>query len=100
MTKRDACRLSRSAAGAIRKRAVRAVVEQSMSRKDAALFFGVTPESVCPWMKACRSGGEKALCDKLLGRPEGQKSDGGQAAGIRGSIVGRCPGQLRLPGFL
>ncbi len=100
MAKLDTCKLSRFATGAIRKRAVRAVVEQSMSRKDAVLFFGVTPESVCLWMKACRSGGGKALCDKLLGRPEGQKPTGDHAAGICGSIVGRCPGQLCSPGFL
>ncbi len=100
MTKQDTRKLSRSAAEAIRKQVVRAVVEQDMSQKDAARIFGVTPESVCLWMKAYRAGGEKALCNKPLGRPKGQKLTALQAAGIRKSIVGRCPDQLRLPGFL
>jgi transposase len=100
MTKQDTRKLSRSAAEAIRKQVVRAVIGQGMSQKGAAQIFGVTPESVCLWMKAYRTGGEKALCNKPLGRPKGQKLTEAQAAGIRKSIVGRCPDQLRLPGFL
>jgi transposase len=100
MTKQGTRKLSRLAAEAIRKQVVRAVVGQGMSQKDAAKVFGVTPESVCLWMKAYRNGGEKALSNKPLGRPKGQKLTEVQAAGIRKSVIGRCPDQLRLPGFL
>jgi transposase len=100
MTKQDTRKLSRSAAEAIRKQVVRAVLDQGIRQKEAARIFGVTPESVCLWIKKFRVGGEKALCNKALGRPKGQKLTSAQAAGIRKSVVGRCPDQLRLPGFL
>ena len=100
MTKQNTRKLSRSAVEAIRKQVVRTVTDGGMSQKEAAWLFGVTPESVCTWMRAYRNGGEKALHNKPLGRPKGQKLTGVQAAGIRKSIIGRCPDQLRLPGFL
>ena len=100
MTKQNTRKLSRSAVEAIRKQVVRVVTDEGMSQKETARLFGVTPESVCAWMKAYRNGGEKALRNKPLGRPKGQKLTEVQAAGIRKSIIGRCPDQLRLPGFL
>lgn len=51
-------------------------------------------------MKAYRSGGEKALRTKPLGRPKGTRLTDAQAAGIRKSVIGKCPDHLRLPGFL
>ena len=100
MKKQETRKLPRSAVEAIRKQVVRAVVVQGMSQKDAAQTFGVTRESVCHWMKAYRLGGEKALANKPLGRPKGQRVSEAQAAGIRKSVIGHCPDQLRVPGFL
>jgi transposase len=100
MTKQNTRKLSRSAVEANRKQVVRVVTDEGMRQKEAARLFGVTPESVCAWMKAYRNGGEKALRNKPLGRPKGQKLTEVQAAGVRKSVIGRCPDHLRLPGFL
>jgi transposase len=56
--------------------------------------------AVCLWVKAYRNGGEKALKTKRQGRPAGGKLTKEQAAGIKKSILGRCPDQLGLPGLL
>ena len=100
MTKQDTRKLPRVAVEAIRIRVIRAVVNEGVSQKEAARLFGITPTSVCRWMKAYHAKGEKALRNKPLGRPKGQKLTEVQAAGIRKSVIGRHPDQLRLPGFL
>ena len=100
MTKQDTRKLPRVAVEAIRKQVVRVVTDEGMRQKEAARLFGVTPTSVCGWMKAYHAKGEKAPRNKPLGRPKGQKLTEVQAAGIRKSVIGRCPDQLRLPGFL
>ena len=100
MTNRDTRTLSRSAAEALRFKVVHAVVEGGMLQKEAARVFGVSTVSVCNWLKAYKNGGENALCTKRLGRPSGKRLTSEQAAGIRKSVIGRCPDQLRLPGLL
>jgi transposase len=100
MPKHDTRKLPRIAVEAIRIKTVRAVVDQGMSQKEAAGIFGVTTTSVCLWVKAYRENGEKALRNKPLGRPRGQRLTAVQAAGIRKSIVERCLDQPRLPELL
>ena len=99
MQKQDTRRLPRVAVEAIRKRVV-AAVQGGMAQKDAAKLFGVTTTSVRLWMRAFRENGEKGLDNKRLGRPKGGKLTDRQAQGIRKSIVGGCPDQLGMPGFL
>jgi len=100
MTKSDTRKLSRSAQEAIRHKAVQAVVEGGMTQTGAAKVFGVSRTSVCLWVKAYQESGEAALKTRRQGRPKGGLLGASQAAGIRKSILGRCPDQLRLPGFL
>jgi transposase len=66
MTKQDTRKLPRVAAEALRYKAVNAVVNQGMRQKEAARIFEVTQTSLSLWMKAYRSGGEKALRTKPL----------------------------------
>ena len=100
MTNQDPRTLPRIAAEAIRMKVVNAVTNEGMSQKEAAGIFAVTRTSVSLWMKAYRSGGEKALRTKPLGRPRGKRLTDAQASRIRKSVIGKCPGQPRLPGFL
>jgi transposase len=100
MTKTDTRKLSRSAQEAIRHKAVQAVAEGRMTQTGAAKVFGVSRTSVCLWVKAYHERGESALKTKRQGRPKGGALGASQATGIRKSILGRCPDQLRLPGFL
>ena len=99
MKTQDTRKLPRVAAEVIRKKVV-AAVEGGMSQKDAANLFGVTATSVCLWMKKYRELGESGLNTKQLGRHKGCKLTSEQAQGIRKSIIGKSPDQLKLPGFL
>jgi len=100
MTKTDTRKLSRSAQEVIRHKAVQAVIEGRMTQTGAAKVFGVSRTSVCLWVKAYHERGEAALKTSRQGRSKGGLLGASQAAGIRKSILGRCPDQLRLPGFL
>ena len=97
---KDGRKLTRSAQDAVRRKAVQAVVSGRMTQTAAAEIFGVTRVSVCLWVNAYRAGGETALQSKRKGRPGGWKLTKTQAASIRKSILGKNPGQLRLPGLL
>jgi transposase len=96
----DARKLTRSAQDAIRRKAVKAVVEGKMSQTAAAAVFGASRTSVCLWVKAYRLGGEAALISKSKGRPKGGKLTKTQMESIKKSVLGKNPEQLRLPGLL
>jgi transposase len=96
----DGRKLTPSAQDAVRRKAVQAVVSGRMTQTATAELFGVTRTSVCLWVKAFRQGGEAALQSKRKGRPSGGKLSKTQAESIRKSVLGKNPGQLRLPGFL
>lgn len=100
MKRTDTRKLSRSAQEALRFRAVRAVVVQGMTQREAATLFEVSENSVSSWVRAYRSGGESVLRTRPLGRPKGTALSAEQAASIRKSVVGKCPDQLCLPGML
>lgn len=100
MTDTDTRKLSRSAQEAIRMKVVRAVILEGMSQVEVSRVFGVSRVAVYHWVKAYRDGGAKALRTKRQGRPVGGKLTNEQASGIKKSILGRCPDQLRLPGLL
>jgi transposase len=95
----DARSLSPSAQAALRKRAVKAHVEDGMKQCDVAKAFHVSAEIVCKWVRAYRTGGEAAL----EGKSRGRKRQSGclltdvQAAAIRKLIIDHCPEQLKLP---
>ncbi|MGL4825476.1 MAG: IS630 family transposase [Alphaproteobacteria bacterium] len=83
----------------IRRKAVGAVLG-GMSQSEAARVFGVSRTSLWTWVKAYRAEGEKALTSKKRGRKKAGALTAVQAASIRKSVIGKNPGQLRLPGFL
>jgi transposase len=95
----DARSLAPAAQGALRVRAVRAVVD-GMSQTEAAAVFGVTRQAVGKWMRAYRQGGEAALTPKKRGPKGGGKLKGWQAATICNIIRDRHPEQLKLPFYL
>lgn len=83
----------------IRRKAVRAIIG-GMSQVEAARVFAVSRTSLWAWVKAYRAEGDKALISKKRGRKKAGALTVEQAAGIRKSVIGKNPGQLRLPGFL
>lgn len=56
--------------------AVRAVVDEGMTKPEAMARFGIaSPSSFKRWLKAYREGGPEALRPKPKGRPKGAKAE-------------------------
>jgi len=97
MSIQDARRLSPEAQEDLRRRVVRAVVEQEMSQAEAVRTFGVSKTAVHNWIVKYRSQGARALKSKPRGRPKRSRLEGWQAATTVNLISDRCPDQLKLP---
>lgn len=97
METKDARRLSPQAQEDLRRRVVRAVVDQGMTQAEAVHTFGIGRTSVHNWIKAYRGGGAPALASKKRGRPARSRLAGWQAATVVNLVKDRCPDQLRLP---
>ena len=80
MSIQDARRLSPEAQEDLRRRVVRAVVEQEMSQAEAVRTFGISKTAVHNWLVKYRSGGSRALKSKPRGRPKRSRLKGWQAA--------------------
>jgi len=93
----DARSLSAEAKEDLRRRVVRAVVDEGMSKAEAVRVFGVGKTALFGWLKAYRERGEKGLRGKKLGRPKRSTLAGHQAATTVRLISDRCPDQLKLP---
>ena len=65
----DARRLSPAAQEDLRQRVVHAVMEQDLSKAEAARTFGISRTSVHTWVSAYLRRGERALRSKPRGRP-------------------------------
>jgi transposase len=98
----DARKLSPEAQEALRKRAVAAAVESTMTQSAVAAAFGVSQNIVSQWVKRFQAEGEVALAARKKGPPKGTGAllTPVQAALIRKMIIDRCPEQLKLPFFL
>ena len=97
-TKRDARSLDLYGKEDLRRRVVRAVLDESLSKAEAARLFGVSRTSVHSWVDLYEQGGEDGLTPGRPGRPRGDgQLNGWQAATIVNLITDRCPDQLRLP---
>ena len=83
----------------IRRKVINAVVG-GMKQVEAARIFGVSRTSIWSWMRAYRNLGKDGLRSHKRGRKKGASLNARQAASIRKSVIGKNPGQLRLPGFL
>jgi len=93
----DARRLPPAAQEDLRRRVVRAVREQGLSKVEAARTFGVSRASIHTWVKVVATGGEAALRARKRGPKPHCRLAGHQAATVVRLIEDRCPDQLRLP---
>jgi len=81
----------------LRRRVVRAVLEQGLSKAAAARVFGVSRTSVHAWINLYLQGGADGLTPKRTGRPKGGgRLQGWQAATIVNLIKDNCPEQLKM----
>jgi transposase len=97
MSAHDARKLSPEAQEDLRRRVVRAVVENGISQVEAVRTFGISKTAVYNWTVKYRSRGEQALKARPRGRPRRSRLAGWQAATTVRLITGRCPDQLKLP---
>ena len=97
-TKQDARKLDLIGKEDLRRRTVRAVIEQDLSKAEAARVFGVSRTSVHSWLGLYQENGEEGLVPKRPGRPKcGGRLQGWQAATIVNIIKDHCPDQLKMP---
>lgn len=97
-TKHDARSLDLFGKEDLRRRTVRAVLEEGLSKAEAARVFDVSRTSVHTWVGLYDECGEDGLTPRRPGRPRGGgRLQGWQAATIVNLITDRCPDQLKLP---
>ena len=99
MKKVDARSISPSAQEHLRQLALKGVLD-GKKQKEVALVLGLTPETICRWVKAYRLQGQEALKSKQKGRPPGGKLLPWQAAQIAKTVIDHHPEQLKLPFYL
>ena len=93
----DARTLSAEAQEDLRKRVVRAVVEEGMSKAEAVRTFQVSKTAIHNWVQGYETDGEAALQARKRGRPPETRLTARQAATVVRLIRDRCPDQLKLP---
>jgi transposase len=96
MKKPDARSLSSEAQQALRERAVKAVVEQGVSRAEAARLFGVSRQTVSGWVSRFRSDGEAALAARKRGAPPTALLDPDQRRRLLDALNGHTPEEFDL----
>jgi len=97
-TRQDARKLDVVGKEDLRRRVVGAVLEQGLSKAEAARVFGVSRTSVHSWLALYDGHGEDGLTPKRPGRPRGGgQLQGWQAATIVNLIKDHCPEQLKMP---
>jgi transposase len=101
MTDEDARSLPGAAQAALRKRAVRAVLD-GMTQAEAARVFGVHHNAVNRWVRRYRQGGWDGLGERRRGRRPGEQPalSVGQQQEVIALVRESTPDQLGLPGFL
>jgi transposase len=92
----DGRSLSAEAKEALRKRAVRAVLEGA-THEEAATLFGVARGTVTRWMKQYDAQGEAGLAAKRIGRPPQPTLSEAQATLITDLVCRHPPDELGLP---
>jgi transposase len=101
MTDEDARSLPGAAQAALRKRAVRVVLD-GMTQAEAARVFGVHPNAVNRWIKRYREGGWDGLSERRRGRRAGEQPvlAAPQQQEVIALVRESTPDQLGRPGFL
>jgi transposase len=95
--KTDGRQLSPQAQENLRRRVVRAILEQRMSQVEAVRVFGVGRTSIHNWLRAVEQSGTTALKAHKRGPKPHSRLAGHEAATIVRMIEDRCPDQLHLP---
>lgn len=95
----DTRKLSQDTQEALRKRAIKLVVVDQKSAREAARAVGVLRTSVYRWLIAYRAKGEVGLTKKLRGRRAGDqpKLSALQCKIIQRFITDKSPEQLKMP---
>ena len=97
-TKQDARKLDLIGKEDLRRRTVQAVIQEGLSKAEAARVFGVSRTSVHWWIDLYQESGEDGLTPKRPGRPKcGGRLKGWEAAAIVNIIKDHCPDQLKMP---
>lgn len=97
-TKQDARKLDLIGKEDLRRRTVRAVMQEGLGKAEAARIFGVSRTSVHAWVDLYQDNGEDGLTPGRPGRPKcGGRLKGWQAATIVNIIKDKCPDQLKMP---
>src|SRR5918993_2710048 len=101
MTDEDARSLPGAAQAALRKRAVRVVLD-GMTQAEAARVFGVHPNAVNRWIKRYREGGWDGLSERRRGRRMGEQAalSERQQQEVITLVRETTPDQLGLAGVL
>jgi transposase len=101
MTEEDTRSLPAAAQAALRRRAVRAVLD-GMTQAEAARVFGVHPNAVNRWIKRYREGGLHGLAERRRGRRSGEQAalSEHQQQEVMALVRDATPDELGLPGFL
>jgi transposase len=101
MTEEDTRSLPAAAQAALRKRAVRAVLD-GMTQVEAARVFRVHPNAVNRWIKRYREGGFQGLAEQRRGRRPGEQAalTRWQQQEVIALVRERTPDQLGLAEFL
>ena len=82
----------------LRRKAVRAVVEDGMKQYDVAKLFGVARGTVNHWVKTYKEQGTAGLRACKRGRPRAPSViTSRQEKWVQKAILGGCPGQQLLP---
>ena len=96
--KHDARKLDAVGKEDLRRRVVHAVINEGMSKSEAAKIFGVSRTSVHHWVDLYLEEGDDGLVPKRPGRRKGGGYLAGwQAGAIVNIITDRTPDQLKLP---
>lgn len=96
MKKQDARSLSSEAQQALRERAVQAVVEQGVSRAEAARLFGVSRQTVSGWVSCFRQDGQAALASRERGAPARPPLDPAQTQRLLSALEDHTPEEFHL----
>lgn len=96
-TAQDGRKLSPAAQETLRRRVIRAIVEQGMTQALAVRVFGVGRTSIYYWLRLYRQAGPVALKARKRGPKRCSRLAGHQAATVVRLITDRCPDQLKLP---
>ena len=97
MSTTDARSLSTQSQEDLRRRVIRAVMEEGATQVQACRLFGVSRQAIHTWLTRYKAAGDKGLVSRRRGRPSRPRLKAAQAREVQRLIRDRCPDQLKLP---